>query len=147
MGLFQKLFRRRSEKRVPVKVIEAKDVTEVKLNEPEKLGDTETMMNEVQNLLQDTNQRIDRVYEMVNQLESGVNNSQKSIEEKVHTEGVKIYRNVQAVLTDLEKKMATQEKLEREVQTLRNYLKGIMGVSAITMIILVIFVLFSIGVF
>ncbi len=147
MGLFQNLFRRRSEKRIPVKVTEAKDVTKVKLNEPEKLGDTKTMMNEVQNLLQDTNQRIDRIYEMVNQLETGVNNSQKSIEEKVHTEGVKIYRNVQAVLTDLEKKMATQEKLEREVQTLRNYLKGIMGVSAITMIILVIFVLFSIGVF
>ena len=105
------------------------------------------MMNEVQNLLQDTNERIDRIQNLVGQLGGVVESSQKSIEEKVHTEGVKVYRNVQAVLAEMETKMATQEKLERVVMTLKNYLKGLMGFSVVTMLILVIFVLYSIGVF
>ena len=105
------------------------------------------MMNEVQNLLQDTNERIDRIQNLVGQLGGVVETSQKSIEEKVHTEGVKIYRNVQAVLEDMEKKMATQEKLQREVLTLKNYLKGLMGFSVVTMVVLVVFVLYSMGVF
>ena len=145
MGLIQYLLRRRFEKKIPEKIMNTKQVAEGK--EPEKAGDTNKMINEVQNLLKDTNERIDRVQSLVGQLGSVVDSSQKSIEEKVHTEGVKIYRNVQAVLAEMEKKMATQEKLEREVQSLRNYLKGLMGISAITMIILVIYVLFSMGVF
>lgn len=147
MGLLQHLLRRRSEKRIPVRVIEEKDVTEQTIEKPEILGERKEMINEVQNLLKDTNERIDRVWVMVEKLDTSVGDSKKAIEDKVHTEGVKIYRNVQAVLVDLEKKMATQEKMNQEIQTLKNYLKGLMGVSAITMIILVIFVLFSIGVF
>lgn len=146
MGLFQNLLRRRSEKRVPINALMKRESPEVQ-NKPEIVGEQKDMTNEIQNLLRDTNERIDRVQEMVSKLDTSVAGSQKSIEDKVHTEGVKIYRNVQAVLMDLEKKMATQEKMNQEIQNLRNYLKGLMGISAITMIILVIFVLFSIGVF
>ena len=132
---------------MPVKVIEAKDVKEIIVSQPGATGEQEEMMKEVQDLLQDTSKRIEHVEEMVNKMDTTVLGAQKSVEEKIHSEGVKIYRNIQAVLVDLEKKMATQEKMNQEIQNLRNYLKGLMGISAITMIILVIFVLFSIGVF
>ncbi len=147
MGLIHYLLRRRFEKRTPEKTVYTGKRTPDKENEPEKAGDSKNMMNEVQNLLQDTNERIDRIQNLVGQLGGVVESSQKSIEEKVHTEGVKVYRNVQAVLAEMETKMATQEKLEREVMTLKNYLKGLMGFSVVTMLILVIFVLYSIGVF
>ncbi len=153
MGLIQYLLRRRFEKKTPEKTAYTGKATAEKGYEPEKndwakkAGDNKNMMNEVQNLLQDTNERIDRIQNLVGQLGGVVETSQKSIEEKVHTEGVKIYRNVQAVLEDMEKKMATQEKLQREVLTLKNYLKGLMGFSVVTMVVLVVFVLYSMGVF
>lgn len=152
MGLFEKLFRIRKplvrrEKRVPVRVIETKQLMEPAEMPEEIIGEPETMEHDVQNLLKDINDRINRIQEMEEKLEESVEGSRKSIEDRVHTEGVKIYRNVQAVLVDLEKKIATQEQMNREMQTLKNYLKGLMGISVITMFVLVIFIMFSMGVF
>ena len=156
MGLLQYLFRKRKkvpvyrEKRIPVKVIEAKEVTEVTeevVTQPEVTGEIEEMTNEVENLIKDTNERIERIEEMVQKIGTSMNGSKKAIEDKVHSESVKVYRNVQAILVDLEKKVAMQDKVHQEMQTLRNYMKGLVGITAITMLMLVAFILYSIGVF
>lgn len=166
MGLFQQLFTRR--KRVPIfeKVKEPireskKESTDGNPIEPDrafkKAGSKEikqetereadNMINQLQEILNNTNSHIDEIQELVNKVNESVADSQNSIEDKIHTEAVKIYRNVQVVLLDLEKKVAKQEKMEQEIQTLKNYLKGLTGITAITMLILVFYILHSLGVF
>lgn len=70
-----------------------------------------------------------------------------ALEEKIHSENVKSYRNVQAALDEMDKKTAKEESLVLLVSSLRTQLKCSTWFSVITLLVLIAYILFSLGVF
>lgn len=69
------------------------------------------------------------------------------VENKIHSESVKEYRNIQALIDELGVKVAKAERLERQVDSMKNYLQCTMWFTVITLVVLVAFILFQLGVF
>ena len=88
-----------------------------------------------------------KIDEEIEALRGEVNESFASLEEKIHSENVKTYRNMQALVTELEKKVAKESTVESMLKGQRK----IMGVATWMivgiLIILALFVLHSLGVF
>ena len=80
-------------------------------------------------------------------VKSEVQKQEKVLEEKIHVENVKTYRNIQAGLEELDKKMAKADQLEKQMESLKIYVRCTTWFSVITMIVLILYIMYSIGVF
>lgn len=80
-------------------------------------------------------------------VKSEVQKQEKVLEEKIHVENVKTYRNIQAGLEEVDKKMAKADQLEKQMESLKIYVRCTTWFSVITMIVLILYIMYSIGVF
>lgn len=126
--------------RTPDKVVEKKEtlLAEKKevVNEPVRIASEELVL--------------EHIYELkskIDEISKNMTTNREGIEEKIHSENVKAYRNYQATLDELDKKMAKADRLEKQVESLRVYLKCTTWFSITTLIVLVAYILYSLGVF
>jgi len=82
--------------------------------------------------LQADTQGFDKLQESVAQLEKDLDNKMTSMDENVHKECVKVYRNVQAVIVEENAKQS--DGINATVKSLNGKLKGILGVSIVALI-------------
>ena len=67
--------------------------------------------------------------------------------EKIHTEDVKCYRNMQDLIKELTVKLEENDTLEKSLNTVKGYAKCLTWFSVINFVVLVAFILYSLGVF
>ena len=67
--------------------------------------------------------------------------------EKIHTEDVKCYRNMQDLIKELTVKLEENDTLEKSLNTVKGYTKCLTWFSVINFVVLVAFILYSLGVF
>lgn len=124
----------------------------IKTNKTEENGDKnikevlekETVSVETEELV------LEHIYEIKSKIEElsvSVNASRETVEEKIHSENVKAYRNYQAVLEEVERKMAKSDQLEKHINSLRIYMKCATWFSITTFLVLIAYILYGLGVF
>ena len=69
------------------------------------------------------------------------------LSEKVHSENVKCYRNIQDLFNEFDSKIAKMDEMERSVHSIRGYVKCLTWFSIINFVVLLGFILFSLGIF
>lgn len=69
------------------------------------------------------------------------------LSEKVHSENVKCYRNIQDLFTEFDSKIEKMDAMEKGVDSIRGYVKCLTWFSIINFVVLVGFILYSLGVF
>lgn len=89
--------------------------------------------DEVQKLLENVSERLDFM--------------RNELMEKVHSENVKCYRNIQDLFKEFEEKLNTLETVEKHTTAARGYLKALAWFSGVQFIVLVGFILYSLGIF
>ena len=105
------------------------------------------VQNQEQSEVKELLAKADEILKAYEELQKSLNEHSSSIEEKIHSENVKSYRNVQAALDDMEKKTAKEESLVLMVSSLRTQLKCVTWFSVITLLVLIAYILFNLGVF
>ena len=69
------------------------------------------------------------------------------LSEKVHSENVKCYRNIQDLFNEFDSKIEKMDEMERSVGSIRGYVKCLTWFSMINFVLLIAFILYSLGVF
>lgn len=69
------------------------------------------------------------------------------LSEKVHSENVKCYRNIQDLFTEFDSKIEKMDEMEKGVDAIRGYVKCLTWFSVVNFVVLVGFILYSLGVF
>lgn len=90
-----------------------------------------------------TAQLMEALQEMSRQLDS----MKLELAEKIHTEDVKCYRNMQNLIEELSAKLDENDELEKSLASMKSYLKCVTWFGVINFVALVLFILYSVGVF
>lgn len=69
------------------------------------------------------------------------------LSEKVHSENVKCYRNIQDLFTEFDSKIEKMDEMEKGVAAVRGYVKCLTWFSILNFVVLIGFILYSLGVF
>lgn len=69
------------------------------------------------------------------------------LSEKVHSENVKCYRNIQDLFNEFDSKIEKMDEMEKSVGSIRGYVKCLTWFSMINFVLLIAFILYSLGVF
>lgn len=69
------------------------------------------------------------------------------LSEKVHSENVKCYRNIQDLFNEFDSKIEKMDEMEQEVGSVKGYVKCLSWFSILNFVVLIGFILYSLGVF
>lgn len=69
------------------------------------------------------------------------------LSEKVHSENVKCYRNIQDLFNEFDSKIEKMDDMEKSVGAIRGYVKCLTWFSIINFVLLIAFILYSLGLF
>lgn len=69
------------------------------------------------------------------------------LSEKVHSENVKCYRNIQDLFNEFDSKIEKMDEMERGVGSVKGYVKCLSWFSILNFVVLIGFILYSLGVF
>lgn len=69
------------------------------------------------------------------------------LSEKVHSENVKCYRNIQDLFNEFDSKIEKMDEMEKSVGSIRGYVKCLTWFSMINFVLLIAFILYSLGIF
>lgn len=90
-----------------------------------------------------TAQLMEALQEMSKQLDS----MKLELAEKIHTEDVKCYRNMQNLIEELTARLEENDELEKQLDTIKSYLKYGTWFNVVKFVVLVLCVLYLMGVF
>ena len=68
------------------------------------------------------------------------------LSEKVHSENVKCYRNIQDLFTEFDSKIEKMDTMEKDVGSMKMYIRFLTGFSIVDIITLIVVILFVVGV-
>ena len=69
------------------------------------------------------------------------------LSEKVHSENVKCYRNIQDLFNEFDSKIEKMDEMEKSVGSIRGYVKCLTWFSMVNFVLLIAFILYSLGLF
>lgn len=111
------------------------------------LNMTEQVSSKLEHSLQDNKEEMQQSMELLTEWKQDLQKAQKAIEDKVHTENVKTYRNIQMIVIEMNKKSVQQEEYRKDMVSLQSMVKCITWVGIINFLVLVIYILMQSGVF
>ena len=94
---------------------------------------SEGQIAEVRTLLESATARLDSI--------------KTDLSEKVHSENVKCYRNIQDLFNEFDSKIEKMDEMERGVGSVKGYVKCLTWFSILNFVLVIASVLFSAGVF
>ncbi len=83
----------------------------------------------------------------ISEMQGEVGGMKSEILEKIHTEGVQVFRNTRDLIDEQSQKTEHFDDLKKEMKSLRMYLKIALWFGIVNFVLLVAFVLYSLGVF
>ena len=91
--------------------------------------------------------QIAEVKELLENATSQLESIKTDLSEKVHTENVKCYRNIQDLFNEFDSKIEKRDEMEGGVDSVKGYVKLLSWFSILNFVVLIIFILYSMGVF
>ena len=91
--------------------------------------------------------QIAEVKELLENATSQLESIKTDLSEKVHTENVKCYRNIQDLFNEFDSKIEKMDEMEGGVDSVKGYVKLLSWFSILNFVVLIIFILYSMGVF
>lgn len=91
--------------------------------------------------------QIAEVKELLENATSQLESIKMDLSEKVHTENVKCYRNIQDLFNEFDSKIEKMDEMEGGVDSVKGYVKLLSWFSILNFVVLIIFILYSMGVF
>ena len=91
--------------------------------------------------------QIAEVKELLENATSQLESIKMDLSEKVHTENVKCYRNIQDLFNEFDSKIEKMDEMEGGVDSVKGYVKLLSWFSILNFVVLIIFILYSRGVF
>ncbi|MBQ1872009.1 MAG: hypothetical protein II147_07490 [Lachnospiraceae bacterium] len=148
----------RPEKVEDVRTVLTPDRDEENLKEEldRTMAEMNEMINELQGRLEETIKKSgdecseelqNKIDEELNALRNDIGKSFSSLEDKIHSENVKTYRNIQALINEVDKKSAKDDVITARFAGVRRLLGITTWVTIGTFIVLAVYVLHSMGVF
>ena len=148
----------RPEKVEDVRTVLTPDRDEENLKEEldRTMAEMNEMINELQGRLEETIKKSgdecseelqNKIDEEINALRNDIGKSFSSLEDKIHSENVKTYRNIQALINEVDKKSAKDDVITARFAGERRLLGITTWVTIGTFIVLAVYVLHSMGVF
>ena len=91
--------------------------------------------------------QIAEVKELLENATSQLESIKTDLSEKVHTENVKCYRNIQDLFNEFDSKIEKMDEMEGGVDSVKGYVKLLSWFSILNFVVLIVFILYSMGVF
>lgn len=98
---------------------------------------------EVRKLIHEQNEKLT---ETVNGLNGEFDRIKNEICEKVHTEDVKCYRNIQTLFEESDKKIDLLKEEVNDLLSMKTLLKVITGITAVNLVGLAVFIIYALGI-
>lgn len=132
-----------------IKIPEA-DTTEIKeMIQGIKLPEVDTgkITEELKAPIEDFKKSIDEVKAPLTEVTKEVGGMKGEILEKIHTEGVQVFRNTRDLLDEQGQKIEGLGEVKAEVKSLKTSLKICLWFGIINFVVLIVYVLYDLGVF
>lgn len=91
--------------------------------------------------------QIAEVKQLLDNVTSQLDSIKTDLSEKVHSENVKSYRNIQELFSEFDTKIAKMDEMEKNVLGIKNYVKCLTWFSIVNFVVLIAYILFSLGIF
>lgn len=91
--------------------------------------------------------QVAEVKELLENATAQLESIKTDLSEKVHSENVKCYRNIQDLFNEFDSKIEKMDEMERGVGSVKGYVKCLSWFSILNFVVLVGFILYSLGVF
>lgn len=91
--------------------------------------------------------QIAEVKELLENATAQLESIKTDLSEKVHTENVKCYRNIQDLFNEFDSKIEKMDEMEQGVGSVKGYVKCLSWFSILNFVVLIGFILYSLGVF
>lgn len=91
--------------------------------------------------------QIAEVKELLENATTQLESIKTDLSEKVHTENVKCYRNIQDLFNEFDSKIEKMDEMEQGVGSVKGYVKCLSWFSILNFVVLIGFILYSLGVF
>ena len=88
-----------------------------------------------------------KLKELLENATSQLESIKTDLSEKVHTENVKCYRNIQDLFNEFDSKIEKMDEMEGGVDSVKGYVKLLSWFSILNFVVLIVFILYSMGVF
>lgn len=134
-----------------------KTLSDIKLPEVDMASVTDQLkapIEEVRQTVSDIKEPIDNMARQVSDIKEPIENMTNEVSgmkgeilEKIHTEGVQVFRNTRDLIDEQGKKTEGFDEVRREVKSLRTNVKVAIWFGVVNFVVLVVFVLYSLGVF
>ncbi len=120
-----------------------KMISEIKMPEV----DTEKITEELKGPIEDFKNSIDDVKKPVQEATKEVGGMKGEILEKIHTEGVQVFRNTRDLIDEQSQKLESVAEMKTELKSVKTTLKISLWFGIINFVVLIVYVLFDLGVF
>ena len=94
-----------------------------------------------------SDEQVAEVKALLENATSQLDSIKTDLSEKVHSENVKCYRNIQDLFNEFDSKIQKMDEMEKSVGAVKGYVKVLSWFSIINFVMLVAFILYSLGVF
>ena len=94
-----------------------------------------------------SDEQVAEVKALLENATSQLDSIKTDLSEKVHSENVKCYRNIQDLFNEFDSKIEKMDEMEKSVGAVKGYVKVLSWFSIINFVMLVAFILYSLGVF
>lgn len=91
--------------------------------------------------------QIEEVKQILDNTTTQLDSIKTDLSEKVHSENVKCYRNIQDLFNEFDARIEKMDEMEKSVGSIRGYVKCLTWFSVINFVLLIALILFSLGVF
>ena len=104
-------------------------------------------IDEVKGAVSEVKGAVSEIKEPIADMQKEVSGMKGEILEKIHTEGVQVFRNTRDLIDEQGQKTEGIDDLKKEVKSLRTNLKIAIWFGIVNFVVLVVFALYSLGVF
>ena len=132
---------------VSKQVADVKRVTEEQLEANRKLNENQFIEEQTAANKKVSDEQVAEVKALLENATSQLDSIKTDLSEKVHSENVKCYRNIQDLFNEFDSKIEKMDEMEKSVGAVKGYVKVLSWFSIINFVMLVAFILYSLGVF
>lgn len=127
-----------------------KSISEMRMPEVDTSAIAEELkmpIAEVKEIVSEAKDTVANIKEPIENMSQEMTGMKGEILEKIHTEGVQVFRNTRDLIDEQSQKTDGIDEMRKEVKSMRTNVKVAIWFGVVNFVVLVVFVLYSLGVF
>lgn len=90
-----------------------------------------------------TAEQTEEIQQTIQEIIAQLDTMKATLSDKIHTENVKSFRNVQDVITELTKKLENNDSLEKSLNYVKTYVKYLSWFAVVNFVVLIVFLFYA----